>query len=114
VVAPEGLVAFVAAVQPSPQFKIAIKHGVGSIRFFDQVKRYGPNRVVPAEDVRSMPGVLTLDENVSKGIITTTSTFAPGVEEEFSRFMPHRIELKPKEILIPWLIGLARSGQAAQ
>jgi restriction system protein len=75
---------------------IATKNGIGSIRFFDQVKAYSPGNVVPAEDVRSLLGVLTRDQNVSKGILTTTST------------LPHRIELKPKDKLIPWLIDLAK------
>lgn len=86
---------------------IATKHGVGSIRFFDQVKAYKPGHVVTANDVRAMLGVITLDQNVSKGIITTTSTFAPGVAEEFKSVIPYRLELKPKDLLIPWLTELA-------
>jgi restriction system protein len=90
---------------------IATKQGVGSIRIFDQVKAYSSNHVVPADDVRAMLGVLTRDLNVSKGIITTTSIFAPGVEEEFKPFMPYRIELKPKDKLIPWLVSLAAESE---
>jgi restriction system protein len=87
---------------------IAIKHGIGSIRLFDQVKAYRPGHVVSADEVRGMVGVLSLDRNVSKGVVTTTSTFAPGVEEEFKPFMPYRIELKPRDKLIPWLVDLAK------
>ena len=46
---------------------IATRHDVGSIRFFDQVKRYSPGHRVTAHDVRAMLGVLSSDRNVSKG-----------------------------------------------
>ena len=59
---------------------IATKNGIGSIRIFDQVKAYKPPLVVTADEVRSMLGTITGYQNVSKGIITTTATFAPGVE----------------------------------
>jgi restriction system protein len=58
------------------------------------VKPYKPGRIVKADDVRAMLGVLTRDRNVSKAPVTTTSQFAPGVFEEFKDFMPHRLELK--------------------
>ncbi len=61
---------------------VATKHGVGSIRIFDQVKAYKPGHVVTAEEVRAMVGVITGAANVSKGIITTTSTFAPRIERD--------------------------------
>lgn len=90
---------------------IATSHGIGSIRFFDQVKAYGPDRRVEANDVRAMIGVLTVDQNVSKGIITTTSDFAPGVleDENIKRLMPFRLELKPKAVLLDWLSSLEKS-----
>lgn len=34
---------------------IAVKHGLGTIRIIDQVKAYSPNRLVTADDVRSLP-----------------------------------------------------------
>jgi restriction system protein len=87
---------------------IATKKGLGSIRFFDQVKAYAPHRVVSAEEVRAMIGVLTADGNVSKGIITTTSQFAPGImkDENIKRLMPYRLELKAKDELLAWLDNL--------
>ena len=85
---------------------IATKPGFGSIRIFDQVKAYGPGHNVPANDVRALLGVLEREQNVSKGIVTTTSTFAPGVEEEMKRFMPHRLELRADSQLVEWLKGL--------
>jgi restriction system protein len=51
-----------------------------------------------------------LQTNVSKGIITTTSTFAPRItEDEYIRpFTPYRLELKPRDALLPWLDELAQ------
>lgn len=88
---------------------VATKTGIGSIRFFDQVKAYKPGHLVTADEVRSMAGVLAGAGNVSKGIITTTSDFAPGiVDDEFIKpFIPYRLELKPRSVLIEWLGGLA-------
>jgi restriction system protein len=51
------------------------------------MKLYEPHRVVDAGDVRALNGVLALDQGASKGIITTTSRFAPGVYEEFERLI---------------------------
>jgi restriction system protein len=88
---------------------IAEKDGVGCIRIVDQVKRYAPGHLVSADDVRSMLGVLEADQNVSKGIVTTTSDFEPGVytNPKLTAFMPYRLELKPKQALIDWLAELA-------
>lgn len=89
---------------------VATKYGVGSIRIFDQVKAYKPGHVVTAEEVRAMLGVITGAQNVSKGVITTTSTFAPRLmEDEYLKpYIPYRLELKSREILIPWLSELSR------
>lgn len=76
---------------------------VGTIRILDQVKLYRPNRVVEAEDVRALYGVLSLDQGASKGIVTTTSTFAPGVYPEFERLIPGRISLRDGAALREWL-----------
>lgn len=87
---------------------IAVRHDIGSVRFFDQVKRYSPGHVVTLKDVDTMLGVLSRDSNVSKGIVTTTATFAPELEraEGIKRFMPYRLELKDRHKLIPWLESL--------
>ena len=88
---------------------IATKRGVGSIRIFDQVKAYKPGHVVTADEVRSMLGVITGAGNVSKGVMTTTSSFAPRVSEDpfLKPFMPFRLELKDRDQLFPWLETLA-------
>lgn len=88
---------------------VATKLGIGSIRIFDQVKAYKPGHVVTAEEVRAMIGVITGAGNVSKGVVTTTSTFAPRMmEDEYIRpFLPYRLELKPREPLLTWLDELS-------
>ena len=88
---------------------IATKPGFGSIRIIDQVKAYRPGHKVPADDVRALLGVLTREQNVSKGIVTTTSTFAPGIEDELKAFIPNRLELKDGPRLLEWLGGLMPS-----
>jgi len=89
---------------------VATRHGIGSIRIFDQVKRYRISRPVTAEEVRALLGVINIAPNVSKGVITTTSTFAPTLldDDDIRRQVPHRLELKPKDVLLPWLAGLRR------
>jgi restriction system protein len=88
---------------------VATKIGIGSIRFFDQVKANSPGHVVTAEEVRAMLGVITGASNVSKGIITTTSDFAPGIKDDqyIKPFLPYRLELKSRHELLPWLKSLA-------
>jgi len=84
---------------------IATMHGYGRIRIFDQVKAYKPGHRVPAHDVRALLGVINGGQNVSKGVITTTSTFAPGVEKDpyLAPYMPYRLELKGRDELLKWL-----------
>lgn len=88
---------------------IATKRGFGSVRFVDQVKAYRPGHVVTAEEVRAMVGVLSLQPNVSKGLVTTTSSFAPGImkDPDIARFMPDRLELKGRDMLLEWLTSAA-------
>jgi hypothetical protein len=88
---------------------IATSRGVGCIRYFDQVKAYGSGHLVTADDVRTKIGVLTLEGNVSKGIITTTLDFALGVlaDKNIKRLMPYRLELKPRDALLEWLRTIA-------
>jgi len=54
-------------------------------------------------------GVLQTDGNTSKGLITTTSDFQPGIltGDEFKNFMPHRLELKNGTDIVDWLKGLS-------
>jgi len=89
---------------------IATRPGLGSIRIVDQVKAYSPGHLVTADEVRSMLGVLQQDLNVSKGLVTTTSGFAPRIAEDdrLKAFMPYRLELRGGVDLRNWLIDLTK------
>jgi restriction system protein len=52
-----------------------------------------------------MLGALSSDRNVSKGIVTTTAEFAPGIEKEpgLVAFIPYRLELRSGNALLEWL-----------
>ena len=86
---------------------IATRTGVGSICIYDKMKAYKPGHLVTADEVRALVGVL--QGNVSKGVVTTTSDFAPRLRSDpiMAPLMPHRLELKPGSILFPWLQGIA-------
>jgi restriction system protein len=85
---------------------IASKPGIGAIRIYDQVKAYKPGHRVTADEVRAVLGVLSRDQNVSKGIVTTTATFAPGIRKELEAVIPYRLELKDGPALAKWLTEL--------
>ena len=87
---------------------IAVKPGHGSIRFLEQCKAYKRGNLVTHDDVRAMMGVLQTDANSSKGIITTTSDFQPGIlkSDEFKPFIPHRLELKNGPQTRDWLLEI--------
>jgi restriction system protein len=87
---------------------IASRRDVGSIRILDQIKAYKPGHVVTADEVRSMQGVLSSHHNVSKGIVTTTSRFAPGISKDpgIQPFIPNRLELRGGQALYTWLRDL--------
>ena len=87
---------------------IAAKKGVGSIRIIDSVKAYKPGHLVGHDDVRALLGVLSGDRQASKGIVTTTSDFAPGIIKDpfISPFVPYRLELMNGDALQKWLAEL--------
>ena len=89
---------------------IAERDDIGKIRIYDQVKRYAPGNPVPAADVRELLGVLDLNRNVSKGVLSTTSTFAPGVmnDTDIMRLVPYRLELREGPEVNRWLMELAK------
>lgn len=49
------------------------------------------------------------DNAASKGFVTTTSEFAPGVAEEFKAYMPTRLELRDRKALFELISKLAKS-----
>jgi restriction system protein len=81
---------------------IAEKDGFGSIRFIESVKRFSPGRLVKADDVRALLGVIGGDPKVSKGIISTTSGFAPRIKEDpgIMQYVPTRLEMLDLPALI--------------
>ena len=89
---------------------IATINGVGSIKIVDQVKAYNPSHLVTANDVRALAGVISMEQNVSKGVITTTSDFAPKVRDDelIKSLIPYRLELRPKKELLPWLQDIVK------
>lgn len=89
---------------------IAVKHGILSVRFIDQVKAYRPGHLVTADDVRALLGVLLSDQNATKGIVTTTSRFAPRICDDplIKPHMPYRLELIDGNQLVSRLDELAR------
>ena len=91
---------------------IAIKKGFGSVKFIDQVKAYKLGHIVKADEVRSLLGVLHGEQDASKAIFTTTSTFAPRIEDDkfIKPFLPYRLELVNKEKLIARLLRKEESG----
>ena len=82
---------------------IATMSGIVTVRVLDQVKAYSPGHKVDAEAVRAMAGVLNSDKRASKGVVTTTSEFAPGVSDEFKDYIPERLELRDGPALREWL-----------
>lgn len=88
---------------------IATSAGIGSIKILGSVKKYAPGHLVDAEACRSLIGVITADQKASKGIITTTSDFAPMVRTDPSvaPFLPTRLELMNGVELQKWLTELS-------
>jgi restriction system protein len=74
---------------------IAVRHGRYSVRILDQVKAYKPGNLVTADEVRALIGVVSMDSAASKGIVTTTSDFAPRIKDDpgIAPLLPTRIEL---------------------
>jgi restriction system protein len=91
---------------------IAIKKGFYSVKFIDQVKAYKQGHIVKADEVRALLGVLSGEQDASKAIFTTTSTFAPKIEDDkfIKPFLPYRLELVDKEKLIARLLRKGGSG----
>jgi restriction system protein len=75
----------------------------------DQVKAFTPPRLVTANDVRALMGVLQTD-GASKGFLTTTSDFAPRIKTDplITPLIPARLELINGTTLLAKLDELAR------
>jgi restriction system protein len=88
---------------------VAIMKGVGSIRVIDSVKAYRPPHLVGYDDVRALIGVLHSD-GASKGLLTTTSDFAPNILKDplITRSIPSQLELVNGTMLLARLQELAQ------
>lgn len=88
---------------------IATMRGMGTIRVIDQVKANGPGRLVTADDVRALLGVLDAD-GASKGFLTTTSDFAPRLPEDrlLKKYLGSQLELVNGTQLLKRLKDLAK------
>jgi restriction system protein len=60
-------------------------------RVLQEAKAYRV-RIVKAEQVRALYGVLSHDSDATRAVITTTADFAPGIAEEFRQVMPNVLE----------------------
>ena len=89
---------------------IAVKRGVGSVRIIGSVKAYRARHRVRHDDVRALLGVLFADPRATKAILSTTSSFMPGVHTDplIQRHVPYRLELMDGSSLIKWLREAAR------
>lgn len=88
---------------------VATRSGIGAVRILGSVKRYAPGHRVDAEACRSLLGVLAMDQNATKGIVTTTSEFAPGISADpsIAPALPYRLELMDGKRLQEWLKRLS-------
>jgi restriction system protein len=88
---------------------IATKHGVGCVKIIGSVKAYKPEHLVGHDDVRALLGVLSGETNASKAMLTTTSGFAPKIQEDpfIAPFLPTRLELLNGQQLQEWFRKLA-------
>lgn len=88
---------------------IAVKRGFVTVRIIDQVKAYAPGHLVPANDVRALIGVLQTDFGATKGLVTTTSDFAPKIatDPSIAPYVPNRLELISGAQLIQRLAAIA-------
>lgn len=88
---------------------IAVRKGFGCIKIIGSVKAYKPGHLVKHDDVRALLGVLSGELDASKGIITTTSEFAPKIKSDpfIKPFFPTRLELVNGVELQKWLMELA-------
>lgn len=84
---------------------VAVKRGVGSVRILSSVKAYKRGHLVKHDDVRALAGVLLGDPSATKGIVMTTSDFAPTILQDpfIAPLVPFRLELMNGRQLHAWL-----------
>jgi restriction system protein len=90
---------------------VAVRNGIGSIRILGSMKRYAPNNLVTRAHVHEMFGVVNADLAVTKGIIATTSDFAPQLlaDPGLAKAIPYRLQLLNGSQLQDWLRDLVKA-----
>jgi restriction system protein len=93
---------------------IAEKSGVGCIRMLGSMKAYAPDHLVSREHVHEVLGVVEA-ERATKGMIVTTSDFAPQLFDApgLAALIPNRLELKNGVELQDWLKQLTSTSTSA-
>ena len=91
---------------------IAVKKGLCELRIIGQMKAHKHGHLVTANDVRALMGVLQTD-GASKGILTTTSDFAPRIKDDplITPLIPQRLGLINGEQLVARLQEIADKKQ---
>jgi restriction system protein len=89
---------------------IAVKGGIGSMRILGSMKAYAGDHLVTREHIHEMLGVVEA-ERATKGIVVTTSDFAPKILDapRLAHNIPDRLELINGKGLHEWLKKLAAS-----
>ena len=89
---------------------IAFTKGIGKVKVLGSVKAYAPDRLVRHDDVRALVGVLAMEPDSSKAVITTTSDFAPKIwkDDRYINLMPTRLRLVNGKQLQEWLVQLSK------
>jgi len=87
---------------------IAVRKGVGAIRLLGSVKAFKPDLLVTKEQVHALVGVVSLDPKATRGVVITTSDFAPRIldDKNLAAVIPDRIELMNGTQLKLWLTEL--------
>ena len=87
---------------------IAEKRGLGKLRIVDQVKCFAPGHRVTANDVRALGFIALADSENTKGVVTTTSSFAPRIDNDryLRKYIGDRIELVDGKSLLDRLVRL--------
>jgi restriction system protein len=87
---------------------IAVKKGVGAVKLLGSVKAFKPGSLVTKEQVHALVGVISLDPAATKGVLITTTDFAPRIlgDKNLARAIPDRIELINGAQLKQWLSEL--------
>ena len=86
---------------------IARMDGFGSLKVLGSVKRFAPHRPVSAEAALSLLGAVDGDPSASKGVLVTTSTFAPRILKNpaIANATPTRLQLIDGDYLQRLLAG---------